>query len=46
MYLKKLRKDFECNHSYNPEAKMKILEDNYEMLIAADRKRKDNRTGK
>ena len=43
--LKKMRHDFENPNIYDYETKMKLLVEHYDLLITADKKRKDNRTG-
>ena len=41
-----LRKEFENPISYPPDLKIKILEEKYDLLIKADKGRKENRNGK
>lgn len=43
--MKQLRKDFESATLYPPQVKIQILEEKYDLLIKADKARKDNRSG-
>ena len=43
--LKQMNKDFNNIKKFTFAIKMKLLEDNYDLLINADKFRKENRTG-
>ena len=44
--LKTLKRDYRNPQKYTPERKMQVLVENYDVLIKADKTRKENRAGK
>ena len=46
MALKKMKMNYENPHLFGPKEKIKLLVDHYDILLEADKNRKENRTGK